>query len=133
MDARIEQLTLEMERRPPALAELAQFCASGDFTPPTDYIEFMGETDGAEGNVGNAYFRMYGTQEMTQCNTVNQSIEPGLLFFATNLGGEGYAFDLALAETRIIAVEFVTLDRTEADYMGSTSLEFLEILARRAG
>ena len=94
MHQRIKRLTLEMDRRSPArLEELDRFFASASFRPPDDYLALVTQTDGGEGSVGNAYLSIYGVREMEACNTVTSTIEPQLLFFGTNGGGEGYEFD----------------------------------------
>ena len=41
---------------------------------------------------------------------------PGMLLFATNRGGSGYAFDLDGKNTAIVAVEFGELNRAGAGH-----------------
>jgi hypothetical protein len=103
-----------------------------DFSPAEDYLDFMKEANGAEGNVGrNAYLAIYSIQEMKTLNTGTQTLEPQLLFFGSNMGGEGYAFDLSRPGKPIVAIELDTLDRRYADDMGSSLLQFLEALDAR--
>jgi SMI1 / KNR4 family (SUKH-1) len=128
---RIEELARDMIRQPGAssqeLQDMRDFFASTNFSPPHDYIEFMKESNGAEGSVGQrAYLAIYSIQEMREHNAARQALEPQLLFFGSNRGGEAYAFDLSRADKQIIAIEEIDLDRTYAADMGSTLLEFLE-------
>ena len=89
----------------------------------------MKDSNGAEGSVGEkAYLAIYSVQEMREHNATSQTFEPLLLFFGSNRGGEGYAFDLSRADKQIIAIEEIDLDRTYADDMGTSLLEFLERL-----
>ncbi|MGA3237192.1 MAG: hypothetical protein ABSG03_12870 [Bryobacteraceae bacterium] len=65
---------------------------------------------------------------MREHNAASQAFEPQLLSVGSNRGGEGYAFDLSRADKQIIAIEEIDLDRTYADDMGTSLLEFLENL-----
>ena len=128
---RIEKLARDMIRQSGAssedLKELRGFFDSTNFSPPEDYLEFMQESNGAEGNVGQkAYLAIYSIQEMRESNAASQAFEPLLLFFGSNRGGEGYAFDLSRADKQIIAIAQDDLDRTYAADMGTSLLEFLE-------
>jgi hypothetical protein len=128
---RIKELARDMVRQPGAssqhLNELRDFFNSINFSPPDDYVEFMKESNGAEGNVGKkAYLAIYSVQEMREHNALSQVLEPQLLFFGSNRGGEGYAFDLSRADKQIIAIAQEDLDRTYANDMGTSLLEFLE-------
>jgi hypothetical protein len=130
---RIEELARDMIRQPGAsskdLQELRDFFNSAGVSPSDDYLDFMKDSNGAEGNVGEkAYLAIYGIQEMRERNAASQAFEPQLLFFGSNRGGEGYAFDLSRADKQIIAIQEIDLDRTYADDMGTSLLEFLEDL-----
>jgi hypothetical protein len=128
---RIEELARDMIRQPgvssQGLQELTDFFNSASFSPPDDYLDFMRDSNGAEGNVGEkAYLAIYSIQEMRERNAASQAIEPLLFFFGSNRGGEGYAFDLSRADKQIIAIAQDDLDRTYAADMGTSLLEFLE-------
>ena len=120
------ELTVRMEKRPGASRkDLANVFASASCSPPSDYLEFMAETNGSEGPIGKAYLAIYSIQELVDTNADTFELEPGLLFFGTDRGGEGYAFELD-ARKSIVAVEFADLDRARAKVMGRTFLDFLE-------
>ena len=120
-----------MDRRPGVSVQQLQAIFSPlNFTPPHDYLQFMSETNGSEGPIGVlGYLAIYSTQELLDCNAQTMTVEPGILFFATNRGGEGYAFELDKRSSGVIAVEFADLDRKRARPMGKTFLEFLETVS----
>ena len=120
-----------MDRRPGAShSQLQAVFSPLNFHPPDDYVEFMTETNGSEGPVGPlGYLASYSTQELLDRNAETMTVEPGILFFATNRGGEGYAFELDRPSRGVVAVEFDDLDRTRARPMGKTFLEFLEAVS----
>jgi hypothetical protein len=131
MDPKVAQLTSRMDRRPRTSAEdLRTIFSYLNFEPPVDYVEFMSETNGSEGPIGDsAYLAIYSAQELLDCNGQTMELEPGILFFATDRGGTGYAFELDRRPTGIVAVEFADLDRASARAMGRSLLEFLQALS----
>ena len=130
MDPRILSFTASMDRRRGASAEEIEAMFSPlSFNPPSDYLQFMSLTNGSEGPIGtDDYLAIYGTRELLDCNAQTMEMEPGILFFGTNRGGTGYAFEFDKQPTAIVAIEFAELDRSRARIMGRTFLEFLEIL-----
>lgn len=129
MEPKIEQLTAQMDRKPGASIEDIQSAFSPfNFEPPGDYVEFMTETNGSEGRVGRSYLALFSLEELKNRNASTRDIEPNLLFFGSDRGGEGYAFELDGVPGSIVAVEFVDLDRTRAKRLGCTLLEFLELI-----
>lgn len=119
-----------MDHRPGISREkLKALLSPLNFDPPEDYLDFMSQTNGSEGPVGaTAYLAIYDTEELLDCNAQTMTVEPGLLFFATNRGGEGYAFELDSPFNRIVAVEFADLDRTRARHVATTFRGFLEAM-----
>jgi len=128
MDPKIAEITARMDRRPGVSAQQLQAIFSPlNFTPPADYLQFMSETNGSEGPVGAlGYLAIYSAQELLDCNAQTMTVEPGVLFFATNRGGEGYAFETDKPSNSIVALELADLDRGRARSMGRNFLEFLE-------
>jgi hypothetical protein len=130
MNADIAKLTCQMDRRPPASRKaLEEFFSRAGFTPPHDYLEFMAETDGSEGSIGDAYLAIFDTKELVDCNEQTSKLEPGIVFFATDRGGEAYGFEIDAQPGSIVAMEFADLDRARAKRMGRTLLEFLRTLS----
>jgi SMI1 / KNR4 family (SUKH-1) len=76
--------------------ELASFLSQIDFTPPSDYIEFMKIHNGAEGGIGeNAYLQLWRIEELIEANH-DYEVEkyaPGFFVFASSGGGRAYAFN----------------------------------------
>jgi hypothetical protein len=131
MDAKTARLTAKMDRRPgvsPQQLEAIFFPLN--FTSPDDYVGFMTETNGSEGPIGtDGYLAIYSTEELLDRNAQTMTLEPGILFFGSDRGGEGYAFELDTPSNGVVAVEFADLDRTRARPMGKTFAEFLEMLS----
>lgn len=117
-----------MDRRPGVSNQQLQAIFSPlNFTPPADYLQFMAETNGSEGPIGAlGYLAIYSAQELLDLNAQTMTVEPGVLFFATNRGGEGYAFEMGKPSNSIVALELADLDRGRARRMGRNLLEFLE-------
>ncbi len=130
MNLEIQRLTHRMDRRSPvSLKQLDEIFMSLGFQPPEDYVQFMGQTDGSEGSIGKAYLAIYSLEELVSCNAQTRKLEPGILFFATDRGGEGYAFEIDKQPSSIVALEFADLDRSRAKQMGHSLLEFLQRLS----
>lgn len=131
MDRKIAEITARMDRRAGVSAQQLQTVFSPlNFTPPADYLQFMAETNGSEGPIGAlGYLAIYNTQELLDRNAQTMTLEPGILFFATDRGGEGYAFEIDKPSNSIVALEFADLDRGRARPMGKNFLEFLETVA----
>src|SRR5262245_60194529 len=73
---------------------------------PPDYVQFLREHDGGEGFVGDNYLILWKAEELS---TFNREYEvdqcaPGLLLFASNGGGEGYAFDTRSVNMSVVRV-----------------------------
>ena len=68
---------------------------------PAEYKEFMLETNGVEGGIGeNSYVAIWHIEEIIDLNNeydVNK-YTPGLLYFASDGGGTAFAFDIRTEE-----------------------------------
>lgn len=77
---------------------------------PTDYVEFMKKANGGHGFVGNEHLILFRAHEIAGINEA-ASVEryaPGLLIFASNGGGQSYAFDFR--HDKIAIVKFYDMD-----------------------
>jgi hypothetical protein len=76
---------------------------------PSDYKSFLSSINGGEGFVGKHYLILWKAEELAQFNEEYQVAEyaPGLMFFGSNGGGEGFAFDTRVVPFRIVEVPFV--------------------------
>jgi len=97
---------------------------------PDDYIEFMMESNGAEGRVGpNAYLQLWSLGELPSLNKgyAVDEFAPGIVLFGSSGGGEAFAFDIRAKEISIIAIPFI-FEFEYAKVCGRNFVSFLEYL-----
>jgi hypothetical protein len=97
---------------------------------PPEYIEFMTETNGADGPIGTSgYLQIWSSEEVMQLDGGIEDIKeehPEWLFFGGMGGGVRYAFD-----TRYQPMPVVEVDMSDPDFnyvRGASFEEFLENL-----
>lgn len=98
---------------------------------PKQYREFMLETNGAEGDVGqNSYLALWSIEEIVPLNIDGKVEEftPGLVQFASDGGGIAYAFDKRDNELSIVAIPDDSIHIEDAVFLGKTFLDFLQYL-----
>jgi hypothetical protein len=76
---------------------------------PSDYCNFLKESNGGEGFVGNEYLILWKLDELER---FNQEYEVGLylpsvVLFGSNGGGEAYGFDTKAFPWQIVRVPFI--------------------------
>lgn len=123
----LEKLNL----RPPAPIELLSAIA-GIWDAPSDYCEFLRQSNGAEGFIGDNYLIVFPVEEVESINQA-ASIEryaPGLTIFASDGGGKSYAFDRR--KKPIVVVEFYDMDIGDEEpmFLADSFTSFLARLAR---
>lgn len=114
-----------------ALRDLREVCAAlGLATLPDDYLSALSFTDGGEGFIGGAFLRLYCLAFVRDLNPAYQveRFAPGLVIFATDGGGEAYAFDVRATPPQIVQVPLIPLDLKYAKPMGRTFTAFLDHL-----
>ena len=119
-------------RAPVGAAEIERFRAETGVDLPTDYVEFLRQSDGGEGFIGpNAYVILWQLSELTELNNAYQVEEyvPGLLIFGSNGGGEAYAFDTVASAMPIVSVPFVGMEPSLACVLAPTFTDFLKVLS----
>ncbi|SHN02796.1 SMI1-KNR4 cell-wall [Anaerosporobacter mobilis DSM 15930] len=102
-----------------------------DMIFPTQYREFMLETNGAEGNIGqNSYLAIWSIEEIVSLNIDGKVEEftPELVQFASDGGGMAYAFDKRDKEISIVAIPDDSIHIEDAEFLGKTFQEFLQYL-----
>lgn len=80
-----------------------------DIKLPEDYITFMQQYNGGEGDVGENYLAMYPLNEIIEC-TEDYEVEkyiPGLVLIGSNLGGEAFALDYRTDKINYIMIPFM--------------------------
>jgi cell wall assembly regulator SMI1 len=129
MEKRIAALVSELELNEgatPGLIEEVE--AQLSVTLPTDYREFMAESNGVEGGVGaHSYLVLWQLEEIIPLNEAYavREFAPGLILFGSDGGGEAYAFDARKASPTIVAVPFIGMSVEEARPLGASLLELL--------
>ena len=99
---------------------------------PEDYLEFMRETNGYNGEVGPlGYVCIWPVEEIAETNMANHFREwvPGLVLFGSNEGGEYFAFDMRNSPPNVVKVPGIPLTMEHAVSAGETFVAFLERLA----
>ena len=128
MENRIADLIAKYGTRPPAATGVLEQ-VQGKFGAifPTDYVRFMAVSDGAVGMFGKRYLALFALNELV---AVNQAAQvdlraPGIVIFASDLGGVSYAFDTRSDTMRIVEVDDEEMCLEEAKLCGSSFEEFL--------
>ncbi|UPT68546.1 MAG: SMI1/KNR4 family protein [Sphingobacteriales bacterium JAD_PAG50586_3] len=96
-----------------------------DFTIDANYLSFIKEYNGAGGFVGESFIYLWSIEDVIKLNPYYADDERtfSLLFFGSNGGMCGYAFDKTTGN--ILEVDWIGLDTI---LMGSTFEEFLSHL-----
>jgi hypothetical protein len=99
-----------------------------DIAWPPEYAEFLAQSGGGEGWIGESYLAVWPPGEMVTNNEALGLAEfaPNLVGFATDGGGELFAFDRAFDPVHIVMVPMIGLD-SPRDF-GSSFVEFLSQL-----
>jgi len=127
---RIRELTKACIRNTGASpGELSHLCKTLGVILPADYLEMLSNANGIEGDIGPNYVSIWRASEVAQFG--RYEFAPNLLFFASNGGGEGFAYDIANPSRPIINVPFIGMSEDVARVLGYSMAEFLERLASR--
>jgi cell wall assembly regulator SMI1 len=86
------------------------------FAFPKDYREFIAETDGGEGFVGNGFLRLWRLEELIPFNQDYEVDEyaPGIFMFGSNGTNEGFGYDIRRSEFSVVQVPFIGMDLDSA-------------------
>ncbi len=97
---------------------------------PRDYVEFLFQSNGAEGFVGKSYLVLWRIEDLARNNEAIQvnDFTPGLLLFGGDGGGEVYGFDMREEIAPVVEIPLIPLEWEEAIIRGHTFTEFLEYL-----
>lgn len=95
---------------------------------PQDYHDFLLRHDGGEGFVGEYYLILWKASELVPFNKDYEVdlYAPGFVIFASNGGGEGFAFDTRREPFGIVQVPFVGLSHADAVLVAGSFIELLE-------
>lgn len=134
MNPHTQKLTTKLQKNSGAPENMiSTFLIAFGKNVPEDYIEFMRETNGAEGTVGDAYVQIWPIENILPLNKEYRSDEftPGLLIFASDGGDTAYAFDARSTEVNIVELPFISIDSHDIIKRGNNFTEFLEYLASK--
>lgn len=98
---------------------------------PADYVEFMKRSNGGHGSVEKEHLIVFPAQEIAKINQAAavERFAPGLLIFASNGGGQSYAFDLRHGMTSIVRFHDMDLGDEEPVWCADTFERLLAYLA----
>ena len=135
MDEKIKSLLAGMESSLPTTREVMEEAETQlRIKLPDQYMDFMLESNGAEGNVGDkSYLAIWSAEQIVQLNeayAVNE-FTPGLVYFGSDGGGIAYAFDNRAEGTPIVEFPFESIHVEDAKLCGNTFVEFLKYLYNR--
>jgi hypothetical protein len=128
-----ERLLAKFHGNPPAqTATIQQFQSESGVLLPHCYMEFLRDTNGGEGFVGNAYVMLWHLEELVEMNKAYQVAEyaPGLFLFGSDGGGEAFGFAMRSDAKPIVTVPFVGMDRKLARVVAPSFKVFLEQLLK---
>jgi len=95
---------------------------------PDDYLDFMRTSNGGSGFIGDCFLALWRIEDVKPWSDGYQEGAPERrwLFFGSNGGGEGFAFDLRSANGPIVEVPFVTLDPADALFCADSFAGFMK-------
>ena len=95
---------------------------------PDDYRRFLMYKNGGEGFLGENYLILWSLDELPQFNLEYevQEYAPGFVFFGSNGGGEGFAFDTRKNPSPVVQVPFIGMSHEDADVISSDVGGFLD-------
>jgi len=111
---------------------LQELMARLDQRLPGDYLDFMRQWNGYNGDVGECgSVNIWAVEEVLPANEANHFREwiPGFVLFASSGGGDFYAFDLRQEQAKVVMIPSIPLDVQEAVEVGASFIGLLEHLA----
>jgi len=129
METILERLLADFNRELPG-SETAIRAVEGRLgvTFPEAYVAFLKLTDGGHGFFGaeKHYAIFFSVAEVAERRTETEPDLPGALFFGSNGGGEGFAFDTRVADLPVVQAPWIGMEWDVAIPVGDSFIEFLE-------
>jgi len=99
---------------------------------PSDYKSFLRKINEGEGFVGPEYLILWKAEELLSFNEEYEvdKYASGLLLFASNGGGEGFAFDESL---KVVQVPFIGMSLADATNVADDFTHLLERMHKSDG
>lgn len=97
---------------------------------PKEYVDFMKEYNGGEGQIGKSYLAIWPIDQIAQLNDAYavKEFTPSLVYFGSDGAEIAYAFNYNSENISIVEFPFESIDIKDAKYCGSTFIEFLNYL-----
>ena len=110
---------------------VAGLSSSLGVTLPSDYLNFLEQHNGGEGYIGDNYVILWKAEELERFNREYEveKYAPGVLFFGSSGGGEGYGFDTRSTGMPIVCVPFIGMSREYAELVANDFPSFIDKLA----
>ncbi len=132
MDQKLKSLVEGMELNPPTTKDVLDIVETKlGIKFPQEYVDFMLESNGAEGNVGsNSYLALWSAEQIVQLSEEYEVNEytPSLVYFGSDGGGMAYAFDKRKDTIPIVEFPFESINIDDAKFCGNSLIEFLQYL-----
>jgi hypothetical protein len=132
MNEQVNKLIKSMDFNPPAFNKgINDVELEMGINFPDQYKEFMLESNGAEGRIGeNSYLAIWSVEEIVPLNkdAKVEEFTPGLVFFASDGGGIAYAFDKRDENVPIVEIPDDSIHIEDAKLIGKTFNDFLQNL-----
>jgi hypothetical protein len=95
---------------------------------PADYLDWKRQSNGGSGFIDDCFLALWPIEEVKRLSDGYQEgqSERLWLFFGSNGGGEGFAFDLRFASMPIVEAPFITLDPDDALFCATSFAEFMK-------
>jgi cell wall assembly regulator SMI1 len=132
----LEQLLADFSGNPGVTEQVLQTVeAVPGLRLPDDYRDFLIRFNGGEGFIGKHYLILWKAEELHQFNRDYQVNEyaPGFFMFASDGGGDGFAFDTRSSPYRVMEVPFIGMSLDDAFLVANSFMGLLEKMAETNG
>jgi hypothetical protein len=132
MNSRVKQLISGLSLRQGNAQNVIYAMASSlGINLPEDYIDFLLNSNGGEGVIGNSYLALWAVEDIPSLNeayAVNE-FAPSLVIFGSDGGGTAYAFDKRIGQ--IVEVPFVGMADNAVRSIGISLEDLLEYISKK--
>ena len=97
---------------------------------PKDFIEFISNSNGAEGSIGENYLILWSIEDIIELNEAYgvNDFAKGLVLFGSDGGDTAFAFDTRTNETLNVTVPFIGMDLEDITTCSNSFNGFLQYL-----
>lgn len=113
-------------------AAISNFESESGLRLPAGYKDFLEQSNGGEGFVGESYLMLWPIDQLLKLNEDYEvsKYAPGITLFGSDGGGEAFAFDSTGEVVRIVSIPFIGLDRKYARQVASDFPAFFSEISR---